>query len=86
MKLITKLTILLVKIINFFLTTFFKPIILLVFKIYYRKLDKSKPLPVTSEPLLFIPAHELARKIRRREVGIYGLLKIKTCFYGILFF
>ena len=64
-----KLVIWIIKLFRFIIGYFIKPLILLAYKFYYRKIDKSRPLKETYNPLLFFPAVELAKKLRRKEVN-----------------
>ncbi|RNA24593.1 fatty-acid amide hydrolase 2 [Brachionus plicatilis] len=51
-----------------FIDNVLKPLISCCFRIYYRKLDVSFPLPKCSNELLLTPGHQLAKKIRNREI------------------
>lgn len=56
---------------RFALETFIRPVILVLFKLYYKyyeKTDYPRPLPKCKSELLTMPAVELARKIRNKEV------------------
>ena len=65
-----EIALLLLNLIRFVLGTFVKPLIRLSFSIYYRKWDYNKPLPPCNSPLLTLPAHLLAKKIRSKEVSL----------------
>jgi fatty acid amide hydrolase 2 len=59
-------------VLRFVLGTFFKPLVHLGFRFYYKnikKLDYSRPLPACKSDLLLIPANKLAKKIRNKEVS-----------------
>lgn len=55
-------------VLRFILNTFVKPAVRLGFRVYYRKLDYNKPLPPCKSSLLLMPACQLAKKIRAKEV------------------
>lgn len=54
------------------------PFVTLCFRIYYRKLNKSRPLPPITNELLLLPAHKLAAKLRKKEVYIDDYFRIKS--------
>jgi hypothetical protein len=56
------------KMIVYFLGTFIKPMITQIFRLYNHRIDRQKPLPPVNSTLLMLPAHELAKKIRSKEV------------------
>ncbi len=60
-----------IKLIRFFFGFFIKPLIILGYQFYYRKVDKTRPLPQIKNPLLLLPAHKLATKIRNKEVFMF---------------
>jgi hypothetical protein len=68
------LVIIILKIIRFLVDNVMKPIFNFGFKLYYRKEDKQNPLPKCKNKLLFMSAHELAKKIRQREVFIENII------------
>lgn len=54
--------------VKFFLDLYAAPLVELVFGLIYCKIDKRNPLPPIESPFLLLPTHELAKRIRRREV------------------
>ena len=56
------------KALRFVCGTFLLPIIIFLFKLFNRSTDYRNPLPPVDNPLILMPAHELARRIRKREV------------------
>lgn len=63
-----KIKIFLLGLIKFILDYTVKPVLALGWRIYYRNIDRSGPLPKCKNPLLFQPAWLLAQRIRKREV------------------
>jgi hypothetical protein len=59
------------KLVIFFLGTFVKPMITQIFRWHNRNLDHTKPLPSVDSTLLLLPAHELAKKLRSKEVHLH---------------
>lgn len=54
--------------IKFLLDNLLKPILRCGWRLYYRKLDYTKPLPKCKNPLLLKSVNVLSLKIRKREV------------------
>ena len=54
--------------VKFLVETYVFPLIEKVFQYLQRDYDKQKPLPPAGNPLLLMPAHVLAKKIRSKEV------------------
>lgn len=64
-----KFKILVLTVIKYVLDFIVKPVIRFGFGLYYRNVDRTKPLPRCSNPLIFTPAHKLAKMIRAKEVN-----------------
>ena len=69
---------------KFLLNVIIKPVIIFFFKLYYKNVDKTKPLPPVKNELLMLPAHELARRIRNREVECFLFIFFKQKWLSIL--
>lgn len=65
-----------IKLIRFFFGLFIKPLIILGYQFYYRKVDKTRPLPQIKDPLLLLPASKLAVKIRNKEITSSQIVEI----------
>lgn len=81
-----RLLIVLIKLIRLFIGYFIKPIVILGYKIYFYKIDKLKPLKPSFNPLLFLSATELARRIRNKEVCEFDKFKIELYLFIINYF
>lgn len=66
-----------------FLDFILKPVLRLGWRTYYFSLDHTKPLPKTDNPLLFMPAWQLAQKIRKREVVFSIYLSLSTNIFNL---
>ena len=56
------------KFFKFLLANFLRPFITFLFSLYYKNIDKPRPLPPLKSEFLELPAHELAERIRSRKV------------------
>jgi len=59
------------KALRFLFGTLFLPVVIFVYKLFNRSTDYRNPLPPIDNPFLLMPANELARRIRKREVCIH---------------
>ena len=67
-----RLVIKVIKFVRFLFGLLLHPLILTCYKIYFSKWDKTKPLRPANDPLLFLSATELAKRLRNREVCLFN--------------
>jgi hypothetical protein len=66
------LTIFLLGFVRFVVDNVITPLANAIYGFYYRSIDYAKPLPKIKNDLLLVPAHKLAQKIRKKEVGCFS--------------
>ena len=62
-----------------------KGLIAKTFKWLYKSIDVRKPVPSVKSPYLLMPAHQLAQKIRQKEVKLIEYIKSIKYIFSTLF-